>query len=193
MFKYKNTCYTLPLHVPLDAAPPLNADPPRKQTPLWMQTTLWMQTPWMLSPWIQTPWMQTPLDADPPGCRSPQADLTGCRPPLADPPSDADPPIGRLLQADPAPHPLWTEGMTHACENIFAPFWQTFLLFRPYPDLGGNDGGRWCEKNQSYSGCPETRFGVGSFEIQGNFKNASLVLAKCQNSSSQNKVLFTSL
>ena len=107
--------------------PPLDADPLppgcrpssgcRPPTP-WIQSLLgrplWMQTPIGRPPPMQTPPKQTPLDADsplwirihpPPGCRPPIGILLpGCRP--------------LLRQTPPL---LWTEGMTHACENITFP------------------------------------------------------------------------
>ena len=53
------------------------------------------------TPWTQTPpWLQTPVG----------------RPTWAD---KADPP--RQIPPRQTPPPLWTEGMTHACENITFP------------------------------------------------------------------------
>ena len=92
----------------------------------------WTETPQTETPWTETLLNRDPLDRDRPGQRPP-----GRRPPLDIDPLDRDlldrdppgkvPPVrepsghvtcGACWDRDP---PLWTEFLTHSCENITLP------------------------------------------------------------------------
>ena len=98
MIKYKNAFRSLTVSRSirfggLPNSPGCRPPPSGCRPPPRCRPPLWMQT---TSPWIQTSWMQTPG-------QSPRMQISLRQIPLGSPP------------------PLWTEGMTHACENITFP------------------------------------------------------------------------